>query len=54
MAQKEARVIITMACTECRARNYVTAKNRLKHQNRLELRKYCPTCRQHKLHREAR
>jgi large subunit ribosomal protein L33 len=54
MAGKENRIIITMACTECRARNYVTSKNRQKHQNRLELMKYCSSCRQHKLHREAK
>jgi large subunit ribosomal protein L33 len=56
MAQKETRIIITMACTECRSRNYTTSKNRIKHQNRLELKKYCnrPTCRRHTLHREAK
>src|SRR5437870_475440 len=56
MAQKETRIIITMACTECRSRNYTTSKNRIKHQNRLELKKYCPrpSCRRHTLHREAK
>jgi large subunit ribosomal protein L33 len=54
MAQKETRVVFMMACTECRSRNYVTSKNRVRHQNRLELRKYCPSCRKHQLHREAK
>ena len=54
MAGKEARIIITMACTECRSRNYTTTKNRIKHQNRLELMKYCPKERKHTLHREAK
>lgn len=54
MAQKEARIVITMACTECRSRNYVTSKNRIKHQQRLELMKYCPRERKHTLHREAK
>jgi large subunit ribosomal protein L33 len=56
MAAKENRIVITMACTDCRSRNNVTSKNRIKHQNRLELRKYCPapSCRKHTLHREAK
>jgi len=56
MAQKETRIVITMACTECRARNYTTSKNRIKHPNRLELKKFCArqACRKHTLHREAK
>ncbi len=52
MAQKETRVVITMACTECRSRNYTTSKNRIKHPARLELKKFCPRCRMHRVHRE--
>lgn len=48
------RVIITMACTECKERNYTTTKNKKNDPNRLELKKYCPTCRRHTLHRETR
>ncbi len=55
MAKKgEARVIITLACTECRSRNYTTEKNRRNDPDRLELRKYCPRCRRHTTHRETR
>jgi large subunit ribosomal protein L33 len=54
MAAKENRIVITLACTDCRSRNYVTTKNRIKHPGRLELRKYCPPCRRHVLHREER
>ncbi|BCW98781.1 MAG: 50S ribosomal protein L33 [Armatimonadota bacterium] len=48
------RVVITMACTECRARNYATTKNRRKQTERLELKKHCPVCRKHTVHREAK
>ncbi|MFZ8844800.1 MULTISPECIES: 50S ribosomal protein L33 [Thermoflexus] len=51
---KEVRVVITLACTECKERNYTTQKNRNNDPNRLELRKYCPRCRKHTLHRETR
>jgi large subunit ribosomal protein L33 len=48
------RIVITLECTECRERNYTSEKNRRNDPNRLELRKYCPRCRQHRLHRETR
>jgi large subunit ribosomal protein L33 len=48
------RTIITLACTECRERNYTTQKNRKNDPNRLELRKFCARCRRHTLHREVR
>ncbi|WP_376793337.1 50S ribosomal protein L33 [Thermoflexus sp.] len=51
---KEVRVVITLACTECKERNYTTQKNRNNDPNRLELRKYCPRCRKHTLHRETK
>jgi large subunit ribosomal protein L33 len=56
MAKKGAgaRIIITMACTDCRERNYTTDKNRRNDTQRLELRKFCPRCRGHTSHREVR
>ncbi len=54
MAKKEDRIIITLACTECRERTYTTTKNRRSDPDRLELNKFCPRCRQHRLHREVR
>lgn len=51
---KENRIIITLACTECRSRNYTTTKNRINDPDRLELRKYCPRCRHHVAHREVK
>ncbi|MAF85472.1 MAG: 50S ribosomal protein L33 [Dehalococcoidales bacterium] len=55
MARKaEARVIIHLACTECKERTYTTTKNRKNDSQRLELRKYCQRCRVHRLHREVK
>ena len=48
------RVHITLACSECRERTYHSSKNKRKDSNRLELRKFCPRCRKHQLHRETR
>ncbi len=46
--------IITLACTECKRRNYSTVKNRRNTSGRLELKKYCPAERKATLHREVR
>ena len=35
---------ITLACTECKERNYITTKNRRNTPDRLELKKFCPRC----------
>jgi len=51
---KENRIVITLACTECKSRNYVTEKNKKKTTERLALNKYCPRCRAHREHRETK
>jgi large subunit ribosomal protein L33 len=48
------RVIVTLACEQCKRRNYTTKKNKRNDPDRIELRKYCPWCRTHTLHRETR
>lgn len=55
MAKKsEARVIIHLACTECKERTYTTTKNKKNDPQRLELKKYCPRDRRHTLHKETK
>ncbi len=49
-----AREIITLECTVCKNRNYTTMKNRKKHSERLETKKFCPRCRKHAAHREVK
>jgi large subunit ribosomal protein L33 len=51
---KEARVAVTLACTECKERNYTTTKNRRNDPERLEFTKFCKRERKHTLHRETR
>ncbi len=53
-SKKDVRPIITLACTECKDRNYTTEKNRRNDPGRLEFKKYCPKCRKHTLHRESK
>ena len=48
------RDIITLACTECKRRNYQTTKNKRTKPERLELKKYCRFERKHTVHREVK
>lgn len=54
MAAKGARNKITLACTECKNRNYDTFKNKKNDPDRIELSKYCPHCRKHTPHKETK
>ena len=51
---KENRIVITLACTVCKERNYISSKNKKNDPDRMELRKYCPRCRVHAPHRETK
>jgi len=46
------RVKITLACGECKQRNYNTMKNKKNDPDRLEMRKYCRFCQKHTMHKE--
>ena len=48
------RVRISLACNDCKQRNYDTMKNRKNDPDRLEVKKYCRICRKHTTHRETR
>jgi len=48
------RVKITLECTECKDRNYFTTKNKQTVKEKLELKKYCPRCKRHTVHRETK
>jgi len=48
------REIITIACGDCKQRNYSTMKNKRNTPDRVELSKYCRFCRKHTDHREVK
>jgi large subunit ribosomal protein L33 len=54
MAKKADRIIIHLACEQCKERTYTTTKNKRNDPGRLELNKYCPRCHGTKLHRETK
>jgi large subunit ribosomal protein L33 len=54
VAKAEARIAVTLACTDCKRRNYQTKKNKRNSPDRVELNKFCPSCGKHTAHRETR
>jgi large subunit ribosomal protein L33 len=47
------RHIITIACTECKNRNYNFARGK-KQEGKLEVKKFCRTCAKHTQHKETK
>ena len=40
--------MVVLACEDCKERNYTTVKNKKNSKERMELNKYCPTCKKEK------
>ena len=45
---------VILECTDCKSRNFFTDKNKRKHPERVERRKYCPRCDKHQTHKESK
>jgi large subunit ribosomal protein L33 len=54
MAKSDKRVKITLECTECKERNYITMKSTINDRERLEMKKFCARDRRHTTHKETR
>ncbi|AFS53805.1 50S ribosomal protein L33 [Leptospirillum ferriphilum] len=48
------REIITLACTQCKDRNYSSMKNKRNTPDKVELKKYCRRCNSHTVHKETK
>ncbi|MBW6513352.1 MAG: 50S ribosomal protein L33 [Candidatus Syntrophosphaera sp.] len=46
------RDIVILACEDCKNRNYTTTRNKRKHPEKMELKKFCPSCRKHTTHKQ--
>ena len=46
--------MVVLACEDCKERNYTTVKNKKNSKDRMELSKYCPTCKHHTTHKETK
>ena len=54
MAKNEKRIKVTLACEQCKRRNYITVKNKTNDRERIEMKKYCRWDRAHTVHKETR
>ena len=48
------RIKVTLACSECKQRNYNTMKNKKNDPDRLDMHKYCRFCKKHTSHKETK
>ena len=54
MAKADARGYVSLECDVCGSRNYRASKKLKGTTYKLNLKKYCRTCRNHTLHKEKR
>lgn len=48
------RIKTTLKCTVCNNENYHSKKNKKLHPDRMETKKFCPTCRAETVHKEKK
>ena len=53
MAKKGARELVAMICKECKSQNYVTERNKINMEKKLEIKKWCKNCKKQTLHKES-
>jgi len=46
--------MVVLACEDCKERNYTTIKNKKNNKERMELSKYCASCKKHTNHKETK
>ena len=53
MAKKGARELVALICSVCKNQNYITERNKINMEGKLEVKKYCKFCRKHQIHKET-
>ncbi len=48
------RDIISLGCEVCKRRNYTATRNKRTSKEKLQVKKFCPFCRSHQLHKEGK
>ena len=48
------RDLIGLACDGCKRRNYTTSKNKKRQTEKFAIKKFCPSCRSHTVHKETK
>jgi large subunit ribosomal protein L33 len=47
------RIEVTLVCSECESRNYRTTRKK-EQAGQIQLKKHCPKCKRHTLHKETK
>lgn len=45
---------LTFRCSECKEENYIGTRNKKKHPDKMEIKKYCPRCNKMTIHKEKK
>ena len=53
MAKKGNREVVAMMCSACKNRNYITTRNKINIEGKLEIKKFCKNCKKVMLHKEV-
>ncbi len=48
------RDLVSLQCDQCKRRNYTTSRNKKKSSEKLAMKKFCPACRGHTVHKEGK
>jgi large subunit ribosomal protein L33 len=48
------RNTFVLKCQDCKEENYMYSKNKKLHPDRMDVKKYCPVCRKHTVHKEKK
>jgi large subunit ribosomal protein L33 len=51
---KSKDTLAKMKCEDCKTTNYFTTRNKKKLKEKLEMKKHCPKCKVHTLHKEGK
>ncbi|MDO8618884.1 MAG: 50S ribosomal protein L33 [Candidatus Daviesbacteria bacterium] len=54
MAKKGNRQILTMQCSVCKSKNYVSTRNTINTKDKLAIEKFCAKCRKNSPHQEIK
>ena len=53
MAKKGGSELVALICSVCKSQNYVTYRNKVNMEEKLQLKKYCNTCEKYQIHKES-
>ena len=53
MAKKGARELVGLICSVCKNQNYVTERNKINMEKKLEVKKWCKHCKKVQPHKET-